>query len=254
MNDLVITLSGTIGAGKTSWGKKIAEHFGVNLLEEKVDGNPFLDKYYENPEQYSFHLQVYFLNHRFKAIKEALKHPNTVLDRSIYEDAMIFAKLQYQNGSMDKETYDTYLDLHENMMQEIHDLYESSVLLKKSPDLLVHLHGSFDEVQRRVKKRGRPFEQTEGNPELLKYYEDLYEMYVGFIEEYYLAGISPMYILNIDEMDINHPEDVKLVMEDIESVLRQTRGYAFPEELTETNEVVADNQLSFDFEGAEINE
>lgn len=249
MNDVVITLSGTIGAGKTSWGKKIAEHFGVELKEEKVEGNPFLDKYYENPEKYSFHLQVYFLNHRFKAIKDALKNPNTVLDRSIYEDAMIFAKLQYQNGSMDKDSYEAYLDLHENMMQEIHDLYDSSVLMKKSPDLLVHLHGSFEEVQRRVKLRGRPFEQTEGNPELLTYYKDLHEMYVGFIEEYYLAGISPMYILNIDEMDINNPEDVALVMGDIEEVLRKTRGYAFPEEMEEKPEVKNFEQLTLDLEG-----
>ncbi|MFD9628624.1 deoxynucleoside kinase [Peribacillus muralis] len=238
MNDLVLTLSGSIGAGKTSWGRKVAEHFGVELLEEKVDGNPFLDKYYENPEKYSFHLQVYFLNHRFQAIKEALKHPNTVLDRSIYEDAMIFAKLQYQNGSMDKDTYDVYLNLHANMMQEIHDLYESNVLLKKSPDLLIHLHGSFDEIQRRVAKRGRPFEQTDDNPELLQYYKDLHEMYVGFMDEYYSARISPMYLLNIDEYSVDNPEHVAIVMADIEEVLRKTRGYAFPEEIkgAEVNE------------------
>jgi deoxyadenosine/deoxycytidine kinase len=230
--ELLITMSGTIGAGKTSWGGKIAEHFGVKLLEEKVDGNPFLDKYYENPKMYSFHLQVFFLNHRFKAIKEALEHPNTVLDRSIYEDALIFAKLQFLNGSMDEDTYATYLDLHENMMQEIHDLYQAQVLIKKSPDLLVHVHGSFEEIQNRVAKRGRPFEQTEGNPELLQYYKDLYKMYdESFITEYEAEGISPVYILDIDKYDIENPEHVAEVMKAIEEVLKTERGFAFPEEM-----------------------
>jgi deoxyadenosine/deoxycytidine kinase len=230
--ELLITMSGTIGAGKTSWGGKIAEHFGVQLLEEKVDGNPFLDKYYENPKMYSFHLQVFFLNHRFKAIKEALEHPNTVLDRSIYEDALIFAKLQFLNGSMDADTYATYLDLHENMMEEIHDLYKAQVLIKKSPDLLVHVHGSFEEIQRRVKRRGRSFEQTENNPELLQYYKDLYKMYdESFIPEYVESGISPVYVLDIDKYDIEDPEHVAEVMKGIEEVLKVERGFAFPEEL-----------------------
>jgi deoxyadenosine/deoxycytidine kinase len=229
-------MSGSIGAGKTSWGGKIAEHFGVQLLEEKVDGNPFLAKYYENPKLYSFHLQVFFLNHRFKAIKEALKHPNTVLDRSIYEDALIFAKLQYMNGSMDKDAYETYLDLHENMMEEIHDLYKSQVLMKKSPDLLVHVHGTFEEIQKRVAKRGRPFEQTENNPELLQYYKDLYEMYdKHFISEYTAQGISPVYVLNIDKYDIEKPEDVAEVMEGIEKLLKAERGFVHPEEMEGVN-------------------
>ena len=117
------------------------------------------------------------------------------------------------------------------MMQEIHDLYESSVLMKKSPDLLILLHGSFDEILRRVEKRGRPFEQITDNPDLLQYYKDLYEMYVGFMDEYYAAKISPMYMLNIDEYTIDNPEHVAVVMQDIEEVLRKTRGYAFPEEV-----------------------
>ena len=233
--DLVITTSGTIGVGKTTWSEAIAKHFGVEVLKEKVDGNPFLPKYYENPKVYSFHLQVYFLNHRFKAIKDALKHPNSVLDRSIYEDALIFAKLQYQNGSMDEDTYNTYLALQENMMEEIVDLYEKQAISKKSPDLLVHLTGSFDEILRRVKKRGRPYEQVEGNPDLLKYYQDLYELYKTFVDEYTSKGISPVYVLDIDKYNVENPEHVKIVMAEIEQKLRDTRGYAFPEELKGEN-------------------
>lgn len=228
--ELVITTSGTIGAGKTTWSERIAEHFGVSVLREKVDGNPFLAKYYDDPKMYSFHLQVYFLNHRFKAIKEALKHPNTVLDRSIYEDGLIFAKLQFMNGSMDADSYKTYQDLLGNMMQELVDLHEGQALMKKSPDLLVHLDGSFDEIQRRVKKRGRPFEQTDNNPELLQYYKDLYELYKTFVQEYTALGISPVYVLDIDKYDIENPEHVAEVMAGIEKVLIEKRGFAFPEQ------------------------
>ncbi len=230
--DILITLAGTIGAGKTEWGKVIAKHFDVDLLEEKVDGNPFLEKYYDEPERYSFHLQVFFLNHRFKAIKSAMAHPNSVLDRSIYEDAMIFARLQYENGSMDKAEYETYLDLHENMMQELNDLYKQQVLFKKSPDLMVMVHGSFDEVMRRIKKRGRDFEQIDGNPELYKYYQDLYDMYENeFVPEYINKGISPVYVIDIDKMDLYNPEHVNEVLGGIEETLKNDRGFVYPEEI-----------------------
>ena len=229
---ILITLAGTIGAGKTEWGKVIAKHFDVDLLEEKVDGNPFLEKYYDEPERYSFHLQVFFLNHRFKAIKSAMAHPNSVLDRSIYEDAMIFARLQYENGSMDKAEYETYLDLHENMMQELNDLYKQQVLFKKSPDLMVIVHGSFDEVMRRIKKRGRDFEQIDGNPELYKYYQDLYDMYENeFVPEYINKGISPVYVIDIDKMDLYNPEHVNEVLGGIEETLKNDRGFVYPEEI-----------------------
>lgn len=228
----MITLAGTIGAGKTVWGKVIADHFGVDLVEEKVEGNPFLAKFYEDPKRYSFHLQVYFLNHRFKAIKKAMTHPNTVLDRSIYEDAMVFARLQYENGSMDKAEYNTYLELHENMMQELHDLYAQQVLLKKSPDLLVLVHGSLEEAMRRIKKRGRSYEQIEGNTELYQYYQDLYNIYENeFVTDYLEADISPVYIIDIDKIEISNPLDVNEVLEGIESTLKRERGFVFPEEL-----------------------
>ncbi|CAD2081321.1 deoxynucleoside kinase [Jeotgalicoccus meleagridis] len=230
----LITLAGTIGAGKTEWGKVIAKHFGVDLLEEKVDGNPFLAKYYEDPERYSFHLQIFFLNHRFRAIKSAMAHPNSVLDRSIYEDAMIFARLQFENGSMDREEYDTYLELHENMMEELNDLYKQQVLFKKSPDLMVLVHGSFEEVIRRVRRRGRDYEQIEGNPGLYDYYKDLYHLYENeFKTEYMKKNISPIYTINIDEMDIYNPDHVKEVLMGIEDTLKNDRGFVHPEELEE---------------------
>ncbi|WP_072709882.1 deoxynucleoside kinase [Lacicoccus alkaliphilus] len=224
-------MAGTIGAGKTAWGAVIAEHFGTELLIEKVDGNPFLPKFYEFPERYSFHLQVYFLNHRFKALKEALKHPNTVLDRSIYEDAMVFAKLQYDNGSMDEAEYGTYLDLHDNMMQELHDLYEQQIMFKKSPDLLVFVHGSFDEAMRRIRKRGRPYEQVERDPGLHVYYRDLYDTYENeFIKDYRKQEISPVYHLDIDKYEISNSADVETVLHEIEDILGEERGFVFPEE------------------------
>src|SRR5699024_12326332 len=98
-----------------------------------------------------------------------MNHPNTVLDRSIHEDAMVFARLQHENGSMDEAEYDTYLELHENVMRELHDLYGQQVELKKAPDLLVFVHGSCDEAISSIKKRGRSCEEIEGDAGLRRY-------------------------------------------------------------------------------------
>ena len=161
-----------------------------------------------------------------------MNHPNTVLDRSIYEDAMVFARLQYENGSMDEAEYNTYLELHENMMQEIHDLYKQQVKIKKSPDLMVFVHGSFDEAIRRIKKRGRPYEQIEGDPGLYQYYQELYDIYENeFIKEYQKKEISPVYNLDIDKYEISNLSDVEEVLQGIEKTLKQERGFVFPDKL-----------------------
>src|SRR5699024_10952737 len=142
-----------------------------------VKGNPFLAKYSVDPKRYSFDLQIFFLNHWFSAVMAAMIHPYSVLDRALYADAIIFASVHYENGSIDEAEYSTYCALHENMMQELADLYKQQILFKESPDLMVMVHGSFEEIMRRIIKRGRPYEQIDGNPELSKYYRDLYEMY-----------------------------------------------------------------------------
>lgn len=148
----MIVFSGMIGVGKSTYAKKLTEELNIKLFEEPVDDNPILPLYYNNIKKWAFALQIFFLNKRFKLIKEASKLDNSVLDRSIYED-QLFTKLNHDLGNISKEEYDLYCDLLDNMMEEIDGLN------KKSPDLLVYLTAPKEHILNNIIKRGREFEQ-----------------------------------------------------------------------------------------------
>lgn len=186
-----------IGVGKTTYTTRLAETLGTQAFFEPVDNNPILDKYYEDPDRYGFVLQIYFLNKRFKSIKEAYLENNNILDRSIYEDAL-FTYINTLQGSISQEEYAIYLELLDNMMEEIESLP------KKAPDLLVYLDGSFETIMENIKKRGRSYEQVDDNPELLAYYELLHRHYGEWYENY---NYGPKMKINTDELDISHDED-----------------------------------------------
>ena len=199
---IVIILAGMIGAGKTSYTKKISEALGTDAFFEPVDENPILDKYYENQERYGFSLQIYFLNKRFRLIKEAYHRDNNVLDRSIYEDAL-FTKINLDNGNISVEEYEIYLDLLDNMMQEIEGLP------KKAPDLLVYLDGSFEKIMSNIERRGRAYEQPTEENGLMDYYRQLHEEYKGWYDSY---NYSPKVSIDIDRYNIiDNEEDWKEV-------------------------------------------
>lgn len=193
----MIILAGMIGVGKTTYTTRLAETLGTQAFFEPVDNNPILDKYYEDPDRYGFVLQIYFLNKRFKSIKEAYLENNNILDRSIYEDAL-FTYINTLQGSISQEEYAIYLELLDNMMEEIESLP------KKAPDLLVYLDGSFETIMENIKKRGRSYEQVDDNPELLVYYELLHRHYGEWYENY---NYGPKMKINTDELDISHDED-----------------------------------------------
>src|SRR5699024_340733 len=174
---IVIVMAGMIGAGKTTYTTKIAQALGTTPFYEAVDDNPILSKYYENPDKYGFALQIYFLNKRFKSIKEAFYEQNNVLDRSIYEDAL-FTKINVENGNISKEEYQLYLELLENMMEELKSLP------KKAPDLMIYLAADFDHIMNNIKKRGRVYEQPTEENGLLGYYHQLHRAYGHWFESY----------------------------------------------------------------------
>lgn len=186
-----------IGVGKTTYTTRLAEALGTQAFFEPVDNNPILDKYYEDPDRYGFVLQIYFLNKRFKSIKEAYLENNNILDRSIYEDAL-FTYINTLQGSISQEEYAIYLELLDNMMEEIESLP------KKAPDLLVYLDGSFDTIMTNIEKRGRSYEQVNDNPELLAYYQLLHRHYGEWYENY---NYGPKMKINTDELDISFDED-----------------------------------------------
>ncbi|WDF82077.1 deoxynucleoside kinase [Lacticaseibacillus pabuli] len=174
----MIVLSGTIGAGKTSLTHMIADHLGTQAFYESVDGNPVLPLFYKDPKKYAFLLQIYFLNKRFDSIKAAFKSDRDVLDRSIFEDSLLF-KLNADLGRATQTEFDVYNSLLHNMMEEMP--FEEH---QKTPDLLIHIRVSFDTMLARIAKRGRPYEQVAEDPSLYTYYKELNERYDKWYADY----------------------------------------------------------------------
>ncbi|MDT1995913.1 deoxynucleoside kinase [Carnobacterium divergens] len=208
-NNAVIVLAGMIGAGKSTYTKLISEALESDAFYESVDDNRILEKFYEDPKRWAFSLQIYFLNTRFRSIKQALQHQHNVLDRSIYEDAL-FTKINHQQGNMSDAEMDTYLDILDNMMEELDSLP------KKAPDLLIYLRGSLDTVLSRIKKRGRSFEQIDGNEGLLDYYTLLHSHYDDWFDQY---DKSATLVIDIDQHDLENPADAEKIIQLIHNKL-----------------------------------
>lgn len=215
---MLITIGAMIGAGKTSLAELVANHFNSEVFYESVDDNPILPVFYTASEEeiqtkrYPFLLQLWFLNTRFKSIKEALVKDNNVLDRSIYED-WYFAKVNKDLGRISDLEFSLYEDLLNNMLEELEGLP------KKSPDLMIYLSGSFETILERIKKRGREYELDEA---LVSYYYALWEGYDNWIKQHYKA--SEVLIINIDEIDyVNNEEHKQKVLSMIEQKLEEIR-------------------------------
>lgn len=215
---MLITIGAMIGAGKTSLAELVANHFNSEVFYESVDNNPILPVFYTASEEeiqakrYPFLLQLWFLNTRFKSIKEALIKDNNVLDRSIYED-WYFAKVNKDLGRISDLEFSLYEDLLNNMLEELEELP------KKSPDLMIYLSGSFETILDRIKKRGREYELDEA---LVSYYYTLWEGYDNWVKHHYKA--SEVLIINIDEIDyVNNEEHKQKVLSMIEQKLEEIR-------------------------------
>lgn len=210
----VIVVGGMIGLGKTSVATLLGQAFGSEVFFESVDENPILPLFYtSSPEEieskrYPFLLQLYFLDTRFKAIKQALTQRKNVLDRSIYED-WYFAKVNRELGRISELEFTIYENLAANMMEELAELP------KKSPDLMVYLKGSFETVLHRIGLRGRGFEQ---DPALVEYYRKLWSGYDEWVMNYYNA--SQVLIVDMDHTDVvARPEDAQRLVADVRSKL-----------------------------------
>lgn len=212
----VLVLAGTIGAGKSSLTEMLAEELKTQAFYESVDDNKVLPLFYENPQKYAFLLQIYFLNKRFDSIKRALSDNNNVLDRSIYEDSLLF-HLNADLGRADETEVEVYDDLLNNMLEEI-----DSLSFKKRPDLLIHVKVSFDEMLERIKKRGRQFEQLEYDPSLYDYYKELNSRYDTWFEYF---DICPKIQIDGDKYDFVEDEQSKIhVLQQIKEKLKEIEG------------------------------
>lgn len=199
-----IAIAGTVGVGKSTLANKLGEILDFKVMHENVASNPYLDKYYNDFNTWAFHLQIFFLAERFKDQKKMFSYGGGfIMDRSIYEDIEIFAKMNYEKGTMSQDDWDTYKALFEAMVM--------SPYFEK-PDLIIYLEGNVEHVVERIKERGREMEiQTD-----IDYWRELDSRYKQWIEE-----INDMKVLrlNINQYDVNDEESMRVVTEKIKKII-----------------------------------
>lgn len=198
---MYLAICGNIGSGKTSLAEKLGHHYNWDVLYEAVDNNPYLADFYENMEKWAFHLQVYFLNSRFNQIKKVQgSERSTIQDRTIYEDAYIFAMNLYKSKMLNERDYATYLTLFESMIQHV-----------DAPDLLVYLKADIPKLVSQIQKRGRDYESAIR----LDYLKNLNEHYTEWIDGYDQGKILVIDVNNLDF--VNNPDDFSFIVERIDA-------------------------------------
>ncbi|MBR4837475.1 MAG: deoxynucleoside kinase [Bacteroidales bacterium] len=197
-----IAIAGNIGSGKTTLTRLLSKHFGWKPHFEEVDNNPYLESFYEDMKRWSFNLQVYFLNSRFRQVMDIRRSGEDIIqDRTIYEDAYIFAANLYDMGLMETRDYQNYQSLFELM---------SSFL--QAPDLLIYLRASVPTLVRQIQKRNRDYEQSIR----LDYLKALNKRYENWISNY---DKGKLLIIESDNIELENPEDLSGIIENINASL-----------------------------------
>ena len=193
-----IAIAGNIGSGKTTLTELLAKHFKWTPIYEQMDDNPYIANFYEDMRRWSFNLQVYFLHKRFKYVIDSRNtYDNIVQDRTLYEDAYIFAPNLHAMGLMNTRDFETYKSLF--------DLMESFI---KPPDLLIYLKASVPTLIKQIERRGREYESSIR----LDYITSLNNRYNSWIEEYSNRKL----IINMDNLNItDNPKDLGFVVDSI---------------------------------------
>lgn len=197
-----IAIAGNIGSGKTTLTKMLAAHYGWTPKFESVDFNPYLSDFYKDMERWSFNLQIYFLNKRFKDVVDISKSDEVVIqDRTIYEDARIFAPNLHDMGLMSTRDFENYSDLFDLMMS-----------LVGYPDLLIYLKSTIPNLISQIQKRGRDYEQSIS----IEYLTGLNERYDNWIRNY----DGNLLVVDADHIKFgNRPEDFETVTNMIDAQL-----------------------------------
>ena len=197
-----IAIAGNIGSGKTTLTKMLAAHYGWTPKFESVDFNPYLADFYEDMERWSFNLQVYFLNKRFQDVVEISKHKEVIIqDRTIYEDARIFAPNLHAMGLMSTRDFENYSDLFDHMMS-----------LVNPPDLMIYLRSSIPNLIAQIQKRGREYERSIR----IDYITGLNQRYEDWIKDYK----SRLLIVDVDNIKFeSNPEDFQYITDKIDAEL-----------------------------------
>ena len=195
-----LAVSGNIGSGKTTLTEKLAKHYGWSAEFEAVDDNPYLPDFYEDMKRWSFHLQVYFLNSRFNQIKKIQESTiSTIQDRTIYEDAYIFAANLYKSNLLSERDYANYKSLFDSMIAHV-----------KAPDLLIYLKADIPKLVGQIEKRGRTYE-TAMRIDYLKNLNSHYEEWISGYKE------GKLLIIDVNNLDfVERASDFSFIVEKIE--------------------------------------
>lgn len=196
-----IAVAGNIGAGKTTLAELLAKHYKWVPHYEDVDQNPYLNDFYNDMQRWSFNLQIYFLNSRFQQIIDIRKSGQTIIqDRTIYEDAEIFAPNLHSMGLMSTRDFNNYKTLFNLMVSVI-----------QPPDLLIYLRASIPTLVNQIQKRGREYE----NSIRLDYLKQLNERYEGWLKTY---NLGKLLVINVDDLDFTTiPEDLSRIIDKIDA-------------------------------------
>ena len=195
-----IAIAGNIGSGKTTLATLLARHYKFDAHYEDVEDNPYISDFYEDMQRWAFNLQIYFLNNRFNTVQQIQKGKKKVIqDRTIYEDAYIFAPNLHSMGLLSTRDFETYQKLFESMASAI-----------KPPDLLVYLRASIPTLVNQIQKRGRDYEDSIR----LDYLRRLNERYEAWISTYK----NKLLIIDIDNNNFaEKPEDLGIVINKIDA-------------------------------------
>ena len=187
-----IAIAGNIGAGKTTLTRLLSEHFSWVPNYEDTETNPYLSDFYDDMQRWSFNLQVYFLNSRYQQILNIQRGEEVVIqDRTVYEDACIFAPNLHDMGLMSKRDFENYITLFETMMSNVN-----------APDLMIYLKAGIPTLVNHIQSRGRDYESSIS----LDYLKRLNERYDDWIDNY---SEGPLLVINSDDFDfINNKEDL----------------------------------------------
>lgn len=202
---IFIAVAGNIGTGKTTLTRMLSERFSWNAHYEAVTNNPYLADFYKDMERWSFPLQIFFLNNRFSAHQKITRESQSAIqDRSIYEDANIFARNLFEQGSMEKRDYENYLELYNTVCQYL-----------QAPDLVIYLKKSLPRLKEQIQMRGRDYEKAIPD----EYLANLNRYYDDWMSNYQLGN---KLIIESDRLDfVNSREDFEFIVKKIVNALDQ---------------------------------
>lgn len=204
---MYVAVAGNIGAGKSTLTRLLSERFHLSPVYEAVDENPYLADFYQDMSRYAYHSQMFFLAARLRQhLAQVNPGERVIQDRTIYEDAQVFAAQLHHSGVMDRRDYQSYLTMYEAIRQAL-----------RPPDLLVYLRASLPTLRRHIALRGRSFEQRIDDGYLLR----LGELYEDWLEAY---DLSPIVVIDADRFDVVHRDfDRQAVLD-----MMERQGLAMP--------------------------